>query len=73
MTDWRYLFSFANRYPYVGIIYYTADAFFFKELEARPDIVCSDKVGCVFEFPIRLKSHNISAEMDDCLGGSFIA
>ncbi len=23
VSDWRYLFSFANRYPYAGISYYT--------------------------------------------------
>ncbi|PVV12834.1 MAG: hypothetical protein B6D77_05055 [gamma proteobacterium symbiont of Ctena orbiculata] len=45
VSDWRYLFSFANRYPYAGISYYTADAFFLKELETRPDIVSSDDVA----------------------------
>ncbi|MES9971243.1 MAG: NUDIX domain-containing protein [Candidatus Thiodiazotropha sp.] len=44
-NDWRYLFSFANRYPYAGIPYHTVDAFFLKQLKVKPDLLCSDDVA----------------------------
>jgi NAD+ diphosphatase len=43
--DWRYLFSFPNRYEFAGITYLTADAFFLVELEAKPKISVDDDVA----------------------------
>lgn len=42
---WHYEFSLSNRYPYKGIIYHTADAFFSVKLECKPDIVAADDVA----------------------------
>jgi ADP-ribose pyrophosphatase YjhB (NUDIX family) len=44
-SQWRYLFSYGNRYEYADIQYYTTDAFFYAELEAKPAIVVSDDVA----------------------------
>ncbi|MBT3046831.1 MAG: NUDIX domain-containing protein [Candidatus Thiodiazotropha sp.] len=44
-SEWRYLFSFPNRYPYAGISYYTSDVFFLKKMETRPEIVVGDDVA----------------------------
>jgi ADP-ribose pyrophosphatase YjhB (NUDIX family) len=44
-SEWHYLFSYANRYEYAGILYYTSDAFFLNELEFKPEIVVGDDVA----------------------------
>lgn len=45
VKDWRYLFSYPNRYEYSGILYYTSDAFFLKALELKPVMIASDDVA----------------------------
>ncbi|MET0051666.1 MAG: NUDIX domain-containing protein [Candidatus Thiodiazotropha sp.] len=44
-SEWRYLFSFPNRYEFAGITYLTADAFFLAELETKPRITADDDVA----------------------------
>jgi ADP-ribose pyrophosphatase YjhB (NUDIX family) len=43
--DWRYLFSYPNRYEYDDITYYTSDVFFISQLLAKPEIIVSDDVA----------------------------
>lgn len=38
VTDWQYLCSFPNAYPYQGVTYHTSDAVFFTQLEHKPYI-----------------------------------
>jgi len=45
VDQWGYEFSLSNHYPYKGIIYHTADAFFSVKLESKPDIVAADDVA----------------------------
>ena len=42
IEDWKYGFSYANRYEYEGITYHTTDAFFVITLDEKPAI----EAGC---------------------------
>ncbi|MET0067481.1 MAG: NUDIX domain-containing protein [Candidatus Thiodiazotropha sp.] len=44
MKDWRYLFSFPNRYEFAGISYATSDAFFLKRFAVEPQLRVADDV-----------------------------
>jgi ADP-ribose pyrophosphatase YjhB (NUDIX family) len=44
-NQWRYLFSYGNRYEYADIQYFTTDAFFLLELRTKPVIVAGDEVA----------------------------
>lgn len=48
----RYLFSYSNRYPYKGIIYYSCDAYFEIEYDTKPKITVDDDVASVQWVPI---------------------
>ena len=43
----RYLFSYPNRYPYKGTVYYSCDAYFEIVYEEKPAIVAGDDVRSV--------------------------
>ena len=45
VNEWDYFGSYANRYEYEGITYHTADAFFIKGFDKKPDIVADDDVA----------------------------
>lgn len=40
----RYLFSFANTYPYRGVVYNTADSMFVCEVAEKPRVQANDDV-----------------------------
>lgn len=42
---YQYLFSFANTYPFAGVTYKTADAFFLCKVDSKPDLFARDDVA----------------------------
>jgi ADP-ribose pyrophosphatase YjhB (NUDIX family) len=57
-NEWRYLFSYPNRYQYAGVEYYTSDAFFIHETCARPQTMVGEEVVDV----VWLKVKNMTLE-----------
>jgi ADP-ribose pyrophosphatase YjhB (NUDIX family) len=46
-NEWRYLFSYPNRYHYAGVEYHTADGFFIHDIKTRPELSTGDDIADV--------------------------
>lgn len=52
--NFSYLFSFANTYPYAGVMYNTCDAFFTCEVATKPGLIAKDDVEELVWCPLDL-------------------
>jgi ADP-ribose pyrophosphatase YjhB (NUDIX family) len=52
VENWKFLFSYPNRYEFKGVAYNTTDAFFRTDFGERPHVTACDDVADIIWMPI---------------------